>query len=325
MFAQKVARPGSRADAPTAKVRSRPPNCDRTGRKRSRRKNARQPRRNALQTLELVALAGGAGLALDRVGRAAAAPAGRSSSIVILNSRKVLTRTAGWRLTGYTTVFPAASGARKSQVRPNMCESGRTERRRSFAPKGKTSTRARALDATLPWVSITPFGSPVVPEVNMTSSRSSVARSAAGSGSVARARSGSDSIRITGRPSRRPMLLSGATRGRPSAASARRPSPRSRRCSRTSSGTPTWPAWARARNPSPHSGRLTAQITTRSPRVAPALRQRTGDPRHLLPEIAIAPDARAEAGLDDQRRQRSEALDRPPERARSPSPCADPR
>ena len=166
--------------------------------------------------------------------------------------------------------MPAANGARKSHVSPNMCDSGSTDRRRSFGPNGKTSTRVRAFEATLPWVSITPFGSPVVPDVNITRNRSSAETSAAGIGSAPWARSGSDSIRITGRPSRR----AGSSVWRDASTSF------GPVCSttlvakssvlRTSSGTATSPACAAARNPSPHSGRLTAQIATRSPRVAPA-------------------------------------------------------
>ena len=83
-----------------------------------------------------------------------------------------------------------------------MCERGRIERRRSSGWKGKTSSSAVALATRLPCVSIAPFGSPVVPEVKTTSTRSLAAITAGvGSGAASRARSGSDSIRTSGRPS----------------------------------------------------------------------------------------------------------------------------
>ena len=46
-----------------------------------------------------------------------------------------------------------------------MWESGRKERHSSSSVKLKRATQVVTFEAMLPWVSITPFGSPVVPEV----------------------------------------------------------------------------------------------------------------------------------------------------------------
>ena len=51
-------------------------------------------------------------------------------------------------------------------MRSKMWQSGRNERATSSGPKtGKTAAAAATLETMLPWVSITPLGSPVVPEV----------------------------------------------------------------------------------------------------------------------------------------------------------------
>ena len=60
-----------------------------------------------------------------------------------------------------------------------------------------------AHEIRLPWLSIAPFGSPVVPLVNTISARVSAPISCAGSGSARLAWSGSDSIQRIGRPSAR--------------------------------------------------------------------------------------------------------------------------
>jgi hypothetical protein len=46
-----------------------------------------------------------------------------------------------------------------------MCESGRKERHSSSGRSGRMVRPPTTFDVMLPWVSMTPFGSPVVPEV----------------------------------------------------------------------------------------------------------------------------------------------------------------
>ncbi len=46
-----------------------------------------------------------------------------------------------------------------------MWESGRKERHSSSSVKLKRATLVVTLEAMFPWLSMTPFGSPVVPEV----------------------------------------------------------------------------------------------------------------------------------------------------------------
>ena len=143
------------------------------------------------------------------------------------------------------------------------------ERRRSSRWKGKTCRKAVALAIRLAWVSIAPFGSPVVPEVKTTSTRSRGPIGCVAIGVASRARSGSDSMSTTGRP--RPSA-SGAVWVEASTSLAR-----VRRAIlatksgwlRMSTGTSTIPACRAPKKPIAHSGRLTAQISTRSPRSRP--------------------------------------------------------
>src|SRR4051812_35370614 len=46
-----------------------------------------------------------------------------------------------------------------------MCDSGSQHRRKSSCLQATASSEPRALDAKFPWLSMTPLGSPVVPEV----------------------------------------------------------------------------------------------------------------------------------------------------------------
>ena len=50
-------------------------------------------------------------------------------------------------------------------MRSKMWHSGRNDRHRSVGPIPTTLRQADTLEAMLPWVSIAPLGSPVVPEV----------------------------------------------------------------------------------------------------------------------------------------------------------------
>ena len=66
---------------------------------------------------------------------------------------------------------------------------------------GSTWVIAVALAMRLPWLSIAPFGSPVVPLVNTISASVSPVTGAGGNGVARRARSGSVSIHTIGKPS----------------------------------------------------------------------------------------------------------------------------
>ncbi len=120
--------------------------------------------------------------------------------MLTLKSRNVRRSTDGWRLTGYTMLAPTCIGTRKPGDCSKMCDRGRTDSIRSLGPMGKTLGSSWALDARLRWVSIAPFGSPVVPLVNRTSTRSSGPMSAGAIGSARRARSGMRSMRMIGSP-----------------------------------------------------------------------------------------------------------------------------
>ena len=49
---------------------------------------------------------------------------------------------------------------------PYMCDSGRIDRIRVSVPSGTTPCSEVVLDTMFRWLSITPLGSPVLPEVN---------------------------------------------------------------------------------------------------------------------------------------------------------------
>ena len=150
-----------------------------------------------------------------------------------------------------------------------MCESGMNESSRCFGPMGKICRAASAFESTLRCVSIAPLGSPVVPEVNTISARSSPSRSAAGSGVRPLARSGSFSMSCSGMPSvsarSRVCADTIAAVARVRSTILRAKSGREL----TSSGTSTAPRRRAARRPIPYSGRLTPQTMTRSPRAIP--------------------------------------------------------
>ncbi len=123
---------------------------------------------------------------------------GTASSIVTRCSRNVRARTGGWRLVGYTTDDPAMIGASRPGFSPYMCDSGRIESSRVSGPIGTTLRSDEAFVAMLRCVSITPFGSPVVPDVNTISARESGSTSGRGSFGPVLAWSTSDSTVRTG-------------------------------------------------------------------------------------------------------------------------------
>jgi hypothetical protein len=127
-----------------------------------------------------------------------------------------------------------------------------------------------ALESRLPWLSIAPFGSPVVPLVNTISARLSRVTAFGESGSARRASSGRLSTQTIGSPS----WLAEASVWRLAMTSlasvwATIFCPKST-VWRTSSGTATAPRCWIAKNAIPHSGRLTDQTITRSPGPMPA-------------------------------------------------------
>ena len=147
------------------------------------------------------------------------------------------------------------------------------ESRRVSGPSGTTLRRLAALVAMLPWLSMTPFGSPVVPEVKTISASVSGVTCGRGSGSAFRAGSTSDSTVSTG-SSRRPAAFIVGSDARTSldrvcSASLRTSSS----VLRTSTGTAMPSAHSSPRKASAHSGRFTAQISTRSPGSTPRWRR----------------------------------------------------
>jgi hypothetical protein len=62
-------------------------------------------------------------------------------------------------------VTPRCSMTKWPTIRSKMCDSGRNERHSSAGEMCRTDRLATTFDVMLPCVSITPLGSPVVPEV----------------------------------------------------------------------------------------------------------------------------------------------------------------
>jgi len=198
---------------------------------------------------------------------------GTARSMVTRCSRKVRARTGGWRLVGKITRAPAISGASRPGFSPYMWESGRIERRRVSRPIGTTASVVSALVVTLRWLSMTPFGSPVVPDVKTTTARLSGSTLGRGIGSRWRALSTSDSTVMTGSSSRLAAFSVGTDASTSLARVCAAIFVAISSVPRTSAGTAI--AWAHIspRKARAHSGRLTAQIRTRSPRSTPAARR----------------------------------------------------
>ena len=185
-------------------------------------------------------------------------------------SRKVLARTDGCRLVGYTIIAPVRSGARNPGFMPYMCESGSIERIRVSLPSGTTPRSDVLFDTMLRWLSMTPFGSPVLPEVKTISASSSGSVWGRGAATAPDARSTRDSTVITGSSRRLAALSVGCdastSLGLVCAASLAAKTS----VERTSMGTEMARAHWAPSDAMPHSGRGTAQIRTRSPGVTPA-------------------------------------------------------
>ena len=95
------------------------------------------------------------------------------------------------------------SGAMNPRTCSYRCESGRTDSSRSFSLNDRTPIIVVALDSRLPWLSIAPFGSPVVPLVNTISASMSFVTFAGSIGAARRAASGRTSTKRIGSPSSR--------------------------------------------------------------------------------------------------------------------------
>ncbi len=185
-------------------------------------------------------------------------------------SRKVLARTVGCRLVGYTIMAPASRGARNPGFMPYMWESGRIERIRVSVPSGTTPCSEVLFATMLRWLSMTPFGSPVLPEVNTISASAPGSVWGAGAAAAPTARSTSDSTVITGSSSRlaafRVGIDASTSFGLVCAASLEAKTS----VERTSMGTEMARAHWAPSEAMPHSGRGTAQMSTRSPGPTPA-------------------------------------------------------
>ena len=153
---------------------------------------------------------------------------------------------------------------------PYMCESGRIERIRVSVPSGTTPCSEVLFDTMLRWLSMTPLGSPVLPEVNTISASPSGSVCGGGATAAPAARSTSDSTVTTGSSSLladfRVGIDASTSFGRVCAASLEAKAS----VERTSMGTEMARAHCAPSEAMPHSGRGTAQMRTRSPGPTPA-------------------------------------------------------
>ena len=161
----------------------------------------------------------------------------------------------------------------------------------------------RAQASRLRWLSIAPFGSPVVPLVKTISARSSGATARRRQRLRRRARSGSVSTRTTGRPERAGGLL-GLARGDDERAppSARRSCARTRPGGGRRAGRRRRRRGRAAKKARPHSGRFTDQMIARSPGARPSSASTRATRGTVVPEIAVAQRARPERRPDQERR-----------------------
>ena len=190
---------------------------------------------------------------------------GTTSSSVTLRSVIVLNSVTGLRLRGYVTFAPALSGISSPPTCSNMWLSGSMDTRRYDGSPGMNWRMESRFERRFLCVSITPFGSPVVPDVNMISARPS-GSSSTGDGSPRPSQSESTSSKsMVSRPSS--LCTAGVTRdanisrGSVCAAMLRAKSA----VLRTSSGTATAPALRHAKKASTHCGQFGPQMRTRSP------------------------------------------------------------
>ena len=101
---------------------------------------------------------------------------GTSSIMLILRSRISLSSSAGWRLVTKVMLAPQPRPLNSEPICSNMWLRGSSESIRNEALPGITCCTDSRLASRLRWVSSTPLASPVVPEVNMISARSSPVR-----------------------------------------------------------------------------------------------------------------------------------------------------
>ena len=176
---------------------------------------------------------------------------------------------------------------------PNMCDSGKVERKRS-SPKGRTRCsrfrKARSIgkksEARLPCVRTTPFGSPVVPEVK-TISAVLAGFQAAGRGAAPPCHAPISTRRQPGsaRRSRGATAIRTAARA---ATSARNASPEV-----SSSGTATAPRVKVASNASIQSGPAGPWMRMGVPSSAPAAASAAAHASNPAAQIGVAPAAPA--------------------------------
>ena len=125
---------------------------------------------------------------------------GTNNITVTLRSCIVLKIAFGRRLVIYVTSAPILKGNNSPPICSNMWLRGRIDSNlSSFRPVIICPTDSR-LDSRFLWVNITPFGSPVVPEVNIISATSSVFTGASSTGFRESKAKGMSSININGMP-----------------------------------------------------------------------------------------------------------------------------
>ena len=126
---------------------------------------------------------------------------GTSSIMLTRRSCIVLTRMAGCRLVTKVMLAPQPRPANSDPICSNMWLSGSRLSIRNEASPGITCCTECRLAIRLPCVSSTPLASPVVPEVNMISARSSPPREAGAASGRWYIRPSRSSNRIAGRSS----------------------------------------------------------------------------------------------------------------------------
>ena len=126
---------------------------------------------------------------------------GTSTIIVTRRSFIVLKSTVAWRAVGYVMFAPERIGTRRPPICSSMWLRGRIDISRSDSLPAATCTTDAMLAVMLRWVSMTPFGSPVVPDVNITSARSSRPMSTGVGAGMSSDSASSSSKSISGTPS----------------------------------------------------------------------------------------------------------------------------
>ncbi len=171
----------------------------------------------------------------------------------------------------YDTRAPRESGRMSPQVNSNVWWRGSTESTRSPGRSGKSGASCAASEVKFAWVSLTPFGVPVVPLVNSTDAMSdgpTTTGVAAGAPSAAVRAWRSKTARVPAAPACLAEASASQTTARARLSSRMRASPSASIAGST--GTTAAPARCTPNALIPQSGWLCAMTTTASPGWIPA-------------------------------------------------------